>query len=179
MYRQCKKCGKLLPPSAYYSYSYAFFTKCKTCHKQRALKRYNENTRNPVFMAKEKNRQSKKNAALYHNSKLVRLKLAAGNAARKYKIKGLKSVELHHWSYNEKDWLDVIYMTRKDHRLIHRFLTYDMASQYFISIGGRLLDTRRKHINFIIKILNNYGTNKEVFWRNAIVKRRRGGWSVI
>ena len=36
-----------------------------------------------------------------------------------------ENTERHHWSYNKEHWKDVIFLTKKDHSSVHRFIIYD------------------------------------------------------
>ena len=57
---------------------------------------------------------------------------------------------LHHWSYNEEHYKDVIHITESDHNRLHRFMIYDQErKKYRISSSMELLDTREKHIEFL------------------------------
>lgn len=58
----------------------------------------------------------------------------------------------HHWSYNHP--LDVIFMPDKIHREIHRKMKYDQPHQCFKAVDGILLDTKEKHIHYVMPLLN-------------------------
>lgn len=61
--------------------------------------------------------------------------------------------ELHHWSYNEEHWQDIIHLTIKEHKVAHRFIIYDQERMmYRIATTGELLDTRERHLDFIYSV---------------------------
>jgi hypothetical protein len=67
----------------------------------------------------------------------------------------VKGVHLHHWSYNQEDWLDVIELNIKDHNLLHRKMIYNPEIMKYNTIDGEILDTKEKHIEYINKIIKN------------------------
>ncbi|MFN9110198.1 MAG: hypothetical protein ACK5XN_09035 [Bacteroidota bacterium] len=57
---------------------------------------------------------------------------------------------LHHWSYNEEHYKDVIELNFKKHYFIHRFIVYDQNYKMFRRLDTmEILDTREKHIEYI------------------------------
>lgn len=63
---------------------------------------------------------------------------------------------LHHWSYNEQHYRDVIEIAMMDHKKAHRYLVYDQ--QFFMykrSDTNELLDTKQKHEDFIFNFLKD------------------------
>ena len=66
----------------------------------------------------------------------------------------VQGFHLHHWSYNQEDWLDVIQLTIKEHNLIHRHLSYIQEKMIYVDkITGELLDTKEKHLEFIKNLI--------------------------
>jgi len=59
-----------------------------------------------------------------------------------------KGLNLHHWSYNQKDWLDIIELTIKDHHYLHRYIQYDQALMVYRTLEGVLLDSKEKHLRY-------------------------------
>lgn len=55
---------------------------------------------------------------------------------------------LHHWSYNEEHFKDVIEMTELEHNLLHRFMTYDQEKMMYRTLKGILLDTKESHVKY-------------------------------
>jgi len=76
----------------------------------------------------------------------------ASNVSKRIK-KTKKENHLHHWSYNEKHYKDVIEINPKDHATIHRFLKYDRKTFMYKDLKGNLLNTRDLHENYINKVL--------------------------
>ena len=71
--------------------------------------------------------------------------------ARKYTEIFLTKVEefhLHHWSYNQEDWLDVIQLSIKEHHFLHRYIIYDQERMMYRGLDGVLLDTKEKHLKY-------------------------------
>lgn len=61
---------------------------------------------------------------------------------------------LHHWSYNEEDYKDVIEITRDHHEIIHTRMSYDQDyMMYKTKPGGVLLCTKRMHEEYINNII--------------------------
>lgn len=63
---------------------------------------------------------------------------------------------LHHWSYNQEDWLDVIKLEIKDHYFLHRYIIYDQERMMYRGLDGVLLDTKNKHIEYFENCKLNY-----------------------
>lgn len=55
---------------------------------------------------------------------------------------------LHHWSYNQEDWLDIIELSIKEHGFIHRFIKYDQERMMYRDLDGILLDTKERHMKY-------------------------------
>ena len=63
---------------------------------------------------------------------------------------------LHHWSYNEEHYKDVIEVTEKEHNKAHRFLIYDQERfMYRRTDTFELLDTRERHEQYIKYVIEN------------------------
>lgn len=57
--------------------------------------------------------------------------------------------QIHHWSYNEKHFTDVIFVCKELHDKIHNYMLYDQNHKMYRTIGNVLLDTKEKHIKYI------------------------------
>ena len=57
---------------------------------------------------------------------------------------------LHHWSYNDEHFKDVIELNVKDHAMVHRHIIYDQERMMYRDLDGVLLDTRERHIEYCI-----------------------------
>jgi hypothetical protein len=65
----------------------------------------------------------------------------------------IKGNHLHHWSYNEIHFKDVIELDIDTHNFLHRYMTYDQPSKmYRRKDTGELLDTKEKHLNFLYEL---------------------------
>jgi len=148
-----------------------YLGKCKECTKSDTKKREQEKLKNPNWHESEKERQREKyhrlNYREKHKPSYEIKKKAMGNYKNKYPEKAIaknktsrlkaktKGNHLHHWSYNLEDAKDVIELSVKDHNTIHRFLKYDQEYFFYRDLSGNLLNTREKHIKYIISTLKN------------------------
>jgi len=126
--------------------------------------------RNPELHEKEKQRQREKYYRLKYKNKhkpspeikkqaMARYKDRYPEKAlahkKQWKMKALVlGNELHHWSYNEEHWVDLIELPRRDHAKLHRYMYYDHESKMYLTIDGKLLDTKEKHIAYYESIMN-------------------------
>ena len=60
----------------------------------------------------------------------------------------LPEINLHHWSYNQEDWLDVIELSIKEHNFLHRYIIYDQERMMYRTINGILLDSKERHLEY-------------------------------
>lgn len=67
-----------------------------------------------------------------------------------------KGNHLHHWSYNEEHYKDVIELSVQNHNKIHRFIKYDKKTFMYKDLNGVLLDTKEKHLELINKVINYF-----------------------
>lgn len=166
----CKKCGE----TREFSHFYVSDNSCKIC--RRVLTKINTIRRKlePDWAEKEKTRHREKYHRLAYKDvhkpskedKRVTMTGYINKYPEKRKAKNIsqrvfveKGLERHHWSYNEKDYKDILPMTTKEHNKLHRFLTYDEALFFYrCSVNtksfnkGDLLDTKEKHWEFYIQI---------------------------
>lgn len=63
-----------------------------------------------------------------------------------------KGNQLHHWSYNEEHYKDVIELSVSDHALLHRNMIYYQERMMYRNINGILLDTKESHIELLNKL---------------------------
>jgi len=141
--RICKKCKIEKDISEYYVFDKERGWISWTCHRCVIEK-------NKTIKYKRPNHIS-----VIHTRKYVSKfpeKIKARNAS--WKIKSLnKENHMHHWSYNEQHYKDVIEINRILHRNIHRFIIYDQSVfMYRIKETGELLDTKEKHMKYIFSL---------------------------
>lgn len=139
--------------------------RCKLCCKADAKKRHDELIKNPDFVESEKKRAREKYHRLYsdgrhypspekkrevmkrYNEKYPE-KLLAKNKAVYLKPK-IKGNQLHHWSYNEEHYKDVIELSNSEHAKIHRYMKYSQPDKMYRTLSGLLLNTRELHERYI------------------------------
>jgi len=168
--KRCFKCGEIKELDDFYKHPQMLdghLNKCKECTKNDIKEILLKKSLTPEWKESERTRGRKKYHRLYAGtgvsrpentarweSKFPEKRSAAVLAG--YKIKRPVGKENHHWSYLEEHWLDVIFLTKKDHMKAHRFIVYDQESnRYRRYDNDELLDTKDKHEAFIKHCVNN------------------------
>lgn len=157
----CKRCGRLLPESEFYRTSKgAFDSTCKDCRKKAVKARYDVNRQNPEYMEKERVRGRDKYHRLY-SGKRTDLKLQKQtlypklrSARRDFHVKLPRSIELHHWNYNDMD--SVFVLEKCLHRRLHKSITLNMDEGIYYK-GTEKLDTISKHYSVVLEVCGQYG----------------------
>lgn len=154
--KKCFKCGRVLPLDQFYRHSMmadGHLNKCKECTKNDVHKKYMENILRPEYVEKERARGREKYKRLGYVSRTN----AHGenrNTRSFLKARGidLSGREAHHWNYNRPT--DVFILDRREHKYIHKFLTFDKESGMFL-YNGMLLDSKDKHREFLRSALKD------------------------
>lgn len=175
--KKCKKCGNEKEYNDFYiskSGKYGLNARCKECIKNKTKEYLNEKKKDFKWVLKERDRclkKSKKNGLRYkasketiiHSTNMYKInypeKIIAHNRSRKV-LATIKGNHMHHWSYNEEHWKDVIELSPLDHRLLHRHLIYDQEFFMYRRIDTmELMDTRQLNEDFINFLKNNKYAN--------------------
>ena len=173
--KKCFKCGLILPISEFYKHKQmadGYLNKCKQCTKNDVKNNEIELRKNPYWVLKEKKRGRDKYYRLKYKGrwnptterkreviKRNRQKNPEKYLASKYTeifLTKLDGVNLHHWSYNQEDWLDIIELKVKDHYFLHRYIVYDQERMMYRSLDGVLLDSKEKHLKYFEECKNKY-----------------------
>jgi hypothetical protein len=175
--KKCFKCEHILPIKEYYIHKQmpdGHLNKCKECTKNDVRKRENELKNDPEWIEKERERNREKYYRLMYNGKYkpttdkkretikrFNQKFPEKYMASKYTeiyLSKITGFHLHHWSYNQEDWLDIIQLSIKEHNLIHRHLIYNQEKMLYYTKYGELLDSKEKHLEFIQTIIKKHTT---------------------
>ena len=128
--------------------------KCIDCSKKDTRLRTEINTSTPEGIEKERARHRDKYKRLnYKEKQKIWDKDKPWKNSTTYKglskkFKTPKGYELHHWNYNTQYLEDVILMTIKQHRCLHRYLTLNLKLRIF-KTENTYLTTRKSHLEFI------------------------------
>lgn len=150
--KKCFKCGIEKPLDDFYKHPQmkdGHVNKCIDCNKIDVRQNYGVKKQNPNWLEKERKRGREKYARLRYISRPLSNKGAHRSIRQLYPIP--TDLEYHHWNYNLPR--SVFIVPRVDgHKILHQLLTYDEETLcFFDNESGELLDTKKKHEEFIKK----------------------------
>lgn len=167
----CRKCFETKSIGLFYKHKRmadGHLNICQKCVKSRVSKRSNALSNNPEWMVQERERGRTKYAKYKYKSsrttsekfktmtgyyKKFPEKKIAKNMAQRIKIP--KGMHGHHWSYNETDAKDLLFVDPKEHLRAHCFMVYDQERMKYRKLSGELLDTKEKHIQYFNEVKGN------------------------
>ncbi len=173
--KKCFKCEVILPISNFYKHkqmSDGHLNKCKKCTKNDVKINEDKLKKDPFWVLSEKKRHRDKYYRLQYKGLWKQTSENKRKTIKKYNQKfpekylaykygelfltKKQDFNLHHWSYNQEDWLDVIELTIKDHNFLHRYITYDQERMMYRGLDGILLDSKDKHLKYFEFCKNKY-----------------------
>ena len=165
----CRKCNIEKNISLYYPHKKSkggYLAQCKKCVNDKNSKYFKAMKENPEFLELTRLKGREKYYRLGYNEKykpslekkremLLKYKKkypekTKGRTATKRMKPQVKGNHLHHWSYNEPHFKDVIELTVLEHNKAHRYMVYDPERKMYRRVDNNiLLDTKESHIEFI------------------------------
>jgi hypothetical protein len=135
--------------------------KCKDCNKKDVRDNYDVKAQDMSFIEKERARSKEKYHRLNYKEKQKewdsdkpwKSTSAYKNLRRDFNRKNkdiLKTHDLHHWNYNNDYLKDFIVIERFNHKRAHKLMTLNMDSLTFIGLNNEILDTKQKHIQYLL-----------------------------
>lgn len=164
--KKCFKCGRVLPLSEFYKHPRmgdGHLNKCKECTKRDVHANYEKNINDVGFVERERKRGRDKYKRLYSNGRGKKSSHRENSRTNNYyKRLGIDigENEFHHWNYNKKN--DVFVLSRRAHKLAHKYLTFDSESGLF-RYRGELLKTKEEHRKFLDSIFDGLGYEVEEY----------------
>jgi hypothetical protein len=158
----CFKCGKELPIGEFYKHTKmadGLLGKCKECTKSDVRRKYEENLGNPEYIEKERDRGRKKYHRLYSGENYKKPKHKFNKSAKSFlHRRGIETGEneVHHWNYSLAN--DVFILSRRAHKLVHKYITYDSNTNCFL-FNGTVLMTKKQHYEYMIKVFLENNVN--------------------
>ena len=148
--KKCFKCGEIKPISAFYKHNRmadGHLGKCKFCTRKDTKMRTDVLLQDESWHEKEKERQREKYYRLGYKEKHKPSTEQKRNTMQRYYNKypekqlaksktqclkpKTKGNHLHHWSYNEEHYKDVIEINPAEHMKLHRYIIYDQERKMY------------------------------------------------
>lgn len=162
----CFKCKKEKLLTGFYKHSGmkdGYLNKCIECAKSDVRSNYKVNSLDDAYMEKERKRSRQKNRKPGKANHEANAKYAIKYPEKKeaknrsqHINKPFVGAEIHHWSYREEHYKDIIFLIKKEHKKGHRFIIYDQERMMYRRYDTHeLLDTKDAHEKFIRDCIKN------------------------
>jgi|TARA_R110000868_G_C10527950_1_gene733766 hypothetical protein len=166
--KNCKNCKKEKQETEFYFRKDCskYRNECIVCWKEKCKTKRKIKETSKEFIEKERIRGREKYKRLYSTAlfeRKVKYKDGENHYIRfpekhkaTYNCRKLikKGFHAHHWSYNEEHFIDIFYLTPKEHMMAHRYLIYDEERKMYRTINNILLDTKAEHEKYIKEKIN-------------------------
>ena len=169
MTKICFKCKEERDIEEFYKHSKmqgGYQGKCKICCRKEATARQKELIKDPEWVEKERARCREKYYRLNYRETQKPTPEDKKKIIQKYrenfpekkkavytvcnaKMRASKGNNLHHWSYNDEHFLDVLELSIADHMYLHRFIEYDQEFKMYRNQDGVLLDSKQSHLDLL------------------------------
>lgn len=156
----CFKCNLIKKLDDFYKHpatSDGRLNKCKECSKKDTRDSYKIKSKDENFLILERERSKEKYYRLNYKEKQKiwdsekTWKNSAKYKSLRKKFKAVpKTHHLHHWNYNDEFLEDIIIIEKFNHRRAHNFIKLDLENKIYTGLNGEILDTKEKHILYLI-----------------------------
>jgi len=167
--KKCIICKKDQELEEFYKHSKmedGHLNKCKTCCKNQAKDLFHKKMKDSIFLEKERARGREKGKRLGNkkpSNEISKKRFQKFQEKYPEKVTAHKKCmnlprkngcQLHHWSYNEEHYKDIIELTIAEHGKYHRFMIYDQERKMYRNLEGVLLDTKQRHLDYLKTLIN-------------------------